>query len=302
MNHLLLTHALSPLHAGTGQGVGVIDLPIAREAATGLPCVPGSGLKGSLRDRCSRDGVRRALFGPDQTAAHEHAGSVVFSDQRLLLLPVRSLFGVFAWATCPLILQRFARDIAEVGGQALPKLPEAPLLTDQAASARITMTSALEGQLGGAPPRSAICLEDLDLNPLKDGHLTKLSAWLGARLFPDEPEEGTWRTMLSSRICLLPDDVFAFLLDTATEVVARIRLDDDSKTVARGQLWYEESLPAESVLYGLVAELPNTRALSHLDGASITAELRTLCSAPVQLGGKANVGRGLCQLRLTTGA
>ncbi|NTV66007.1 MAG: type III-B CRISPR module RAMP protein Cmr4, partial [Oscillochloris sp.] len=34
--HMLFTHALSPLHPGTGQGVGVIDLPIAREKATGL--------------------------------------------------------------------------------------------------------------------------------------------------------------------------------------------------------------------------------------------------------------------------
>ena len=31
---LLFVHALSPLHAGTGQGVGVVDLPIAREKAT----------------------------------------------------------------------------------------------------------------------------------------------------------------------------------------------------------------------------------------------------------------------------
>ncbi len=47
---LLFTHALSPLHAGTGQGVGVIDLPIAREKATGLPFLPGSSVKGTLRD------------------------------------------------------------------------------------------------------------------------------------------------------------------------------------------------------------------------------------------------------------
>ena len=28
--HRYFLHALSPLHAGTGQGTGVIDLPIAR--------------------------------------------------------------------------------------------------------------------------------------------------------------------------------------------------------------------------------------------------------------------------------
>jgi len=33
-------HALSALHVGTGQSVGVVDLPIARSRATHLPLVP----------------------------------------------------------------------------------------------------------------------------------------------------------------------------------------------------------------------------------------------------------------------
>ena len=43
-------HALSALHVGTGQGIGAVDLPIARSRATNLPLVPGSALKGVLRD------------------------------------------------------------------------------------------------------------------------------------------------------------------------------------------------------------------------------------------------------------
>ncbi len=34
---LLLLHALSPIHCGTGQSVSGIDLPIAREKATNIP-------------------------------------------------------------------------------------------------------------------------------------------------------------------------------------------------------------------------------------------------------------------------
>ncbi|HEY7420145.1 MAG TPA: RAMP superfamily CRISPR-associated protein, partial [Ktedonobacteraceae bacterium] len=49
---LTFIHALSPLHAGTGQGAGVIDLPVAREKATNIPFLPGSSLKGALRTRC----------------------------------------------------------------------------------------------------------------------------------------------------------------------------------------------------------------------------------------------------------
>ncbi len=62
---LTFIHALSALHAGTGQGAGVIDLPIAREKATGLPFLPGSSLKGPLRASLADKDLRNAIFGPE---------------------------------------------------------------------------------------------------------------------------------------------------------------------------------------------------------------------------------------------
>ena len=53
---LMLIHCLSPLHAGIGQGVDVVELAIARERATGLPYLPGASIKGSLRDRAKQAG------------------------------------------------------------------------------------------------------------------------------------------------------------------------------------------------------------------------------------------------------
>src|SRR5438552_9499010 len=97
---LLFIYAISPLHAGTGQGAGVIDLPIAREKATGLPFLPGSSLKGALRALCVDDVKRKKIFGPDTLDSDpnsDYASSIQFSDQRLLLLPIRSLAGTFAW-------------------------------------------------------------------------------------------------------------------------------------------------------------------------------------------------------------
>src|SRR2546421_6392475 len=113
---LTFVHALSSLHAGTGQGDGVIDLPIAREKATGIPFLPGSSLKGTLRDSC-KDARKEKVFGPQNDKADEYAGAVQFSDQRLLLLPIRSLAGTFAWVTSPYILDRFARDIRFIQGK-----------------------------------------------------------------------------------------------------------------------------------------------------------------------------------------
>src|SRR5687768_9047061 len=112
---LTLIHALTPLHAGTGQAVGAIDLPIARERPTGIPLLPGSSLKGALRARTQDPAWKTAIFGPDTPNASDHAGAVQFSDAHLLLLPVRSLWGTFAWVTSPYLLQRFSRDLREAG-------------------------------------------------------------------------------------------------------------------------------------------------------------------------------------------
>ena len=59
-------HALSALHCGTGQSVGVVDLPIARAQATRLPLVPGSSLRGVLRQQVTEGDAElaRTLFGP----------------------------------------------------------------------------------------------------------------------------------------------------------------------------------------------------------------------------------------------
>src|SRR5216684_3419020 len=126
---LLFVHALSPLHAGTGQGVGVIDLPIAREKSTGIPFLPGSSLKGALRARCSgKECVQ--VFGPDTVdvaSDSNHASSAQFSDQRLLLLPIRSLAGTFAWVTSPYVLYRLVRDMEDIETKppaAIPSIQE----------------------------------------------------------------------------------------------------------------------------------------------------------------------------------
>ncbi len=46
-----LLQAISPLHAGTGHAAGIIDLPIARMRATGIPFLPGSSIKESSATR-----------------------------------------------------------------------------------------------------------------------------------------------------------------------------------------------------------------------------------------------------------
>ncbi len=281
---LLFLHALSPLHAGTGQGVGAIDLPIAREKGTDIPIVPGSSLKGVLRDACAAlhkdDDTCTRVFGPDTEHAHEHAGAVVLTDLRLVALPVRSLAGVFAWVSSPFLLQRLTRDAQLAGQSGVPAKPKlsAPQI------ALVSNANVLE-------LKGAVILEDVKLTA--QAQADDWADWLADRLFPGE-EDKDWRAEFKAHFCIVHDDVMSYLLQVGTEVTARIRLKDDEKTVAKGALWYEEALPAESILAGLVAAQPNGRA----EPNEVFEMLRRLAQHPLQIGGNATVGRGLCRLRM----
>jgi CRISPR-associated protein Cmr4 len=278
---LTFVHALSPLHAGTGQGVGVIDLPIAREKATGLPFLPGSSLKGPLRSLCPAE-ERTQVFGPESTnipGSENQASPAQFSDQRLLLMPIRSLAGTFAWVTSPYILQRFVRDMKEVFDTI--QIPSVPGITNEQCAVAKEVSKITIGTTG-----KTVYLEDLDLLVQVDQDITDWARWISQQVFP---EDETWRTMLIERFCIVPDDIFNFLIETATEITARIKLLEDSKTVQDGGLWYEEALPAETILSGVVLTNPNA-------SAKVFEVLKKLTGKTVQFGGKATVGRGMCRV------
>ena len=86
--------AETPVHPGAGSGMGVVDLPVAREASTDYPVLVGSSLKGALRDKAEGAVAAEAIEADvvqDRFGSPEHAGDLLVSDGRLLLLPVRSL-------------------------------------------------------------------------------------------------------------------------------------------------------------------------------------------------------------------
>src|SRR5437667_7594921 len=109
----LYLYTETPLHAGVGSGLSSIDLPIQRERTTQYPMIQGSGIKGKLRsvaeDTLPEEKVR-IMFGPKTTDAADHAGALIAGDARILLFPVRSLSGVFAYTTSYDVLARFKRD------------------------------------------------------------------------------------------------------------------------------------------------------------------------------------------------
>jgi CRISPR-associated protein Cmr4 len=273
MTKSFLLHALSPLHAGTGHAADVIDLPTARMKATGIPFVPGSSIKGVLRD-ARRAGDRErteAVFGPSDDPA-AHAGALVVGDARLLALPVRSFRGTFAWTTSPLLLTLAKRDLDETN------LP-IPRFTGRGAQLARGSCCVHQGRL---------YLEDLDLPATESNEATVWAERLAPLASPGDD-------IFTKRFAVVDDDTMAFLWETATQVDARVRLDEKTRTVAPGALWLEESLPPESLLIGILAADRSRRRGVQMTPDDVLGF--ALAGEEVhQLGGKATTGRGRCRI------
>ena len=288
-------HALSALHVGTGQGIGAVDLPIARSRATNLPLVPGSALKGVLRDEAKEkwqvsENDIQALFGADSQADKDniHAGAAALGDAHLLLLPIRSFAGTAAFATCPFILQRYARDVRGM----LPESPKVPALKNSASVPENTVL-----RVSG----SQIALEDLDIGSETGTEAEQWAKFIAAAVYPEGTADcEAWREQLVRRFVILPDSLFSFLADTATEIRMRIKINRETRIVKEGALWSEENLPAESVLYGILSVDKSYRR-SNAKSADELSSLIPAGETQIQIGGKHTVGRGLCRLILSDG-
>lgn len=259
MNTLLIgLLAETFIHVGGGQSEGVVDLPVAREAVTDYPFIPGSGLKGALRDWANQKGMANtdALFGQQ-----DNAGQALLSDARLLALPVRSLHGASRWITCPHLWERYRRDALRIG-QDMPELGAAP------------ESGKTFGEVEDEEKR--VILEERGFSVAG-----KISEPVHAAMGRLVSHEAT-RQRLASTLLLLNDKDFAWFARYGLAVQARNVLDDETKTSKN--LWYEEALPPDSLFYALIGE----RGSGTLE--PLTDALRK--TPFLQVGGNETVGHG----------
>jgi CRISPR-associated protein Cmr4 len=282
-------HTLSPTHVGTGRGLGYIDLPIHRDKVTHWPIVPASAFKGVWADRFrATDERRRAsdklrlAFGiaSDSNQGNSNAGALVPTDARIVCLPVRSFQGTFAWCTSSLALRMLRRDLMLAGLENLPPDPVAPIATQ---AFHATLTALKEG--------SKIYLEDLDFDAAPHAAAAAWASRIAGWVFPGD---STWQSEFQRRFVIVPDTVFDFQTETGTEVAARVKIDDELKTVKDGQLWTEESLPAETIMAGLVfcERVYAARSNGITEQSLLNEFASTQAPLTLQIGGKATVGRG----------
>ncbi|MBA2660921.1 MAG: type III-B CRISPR module RAMP protein Cmr4 [Bradymonadaceae bacterium] len=270
-----LLHALSPLHAGTGHSAGIIDLPTARMKGTGIPFLPGSSIKGVLRDSCQGGGDRvEAAFGPSDDSGL-HAGALVVGDARLVALPVRTFKGAFAWVSSPLLLALTKRDLGAEHKLEIPSLSERGALVTKS-----TLNTCVQG--------GRLYLEDLDLVASTDPRVDVWAEFLAKLVSPESD-------VFSKRFAIIDDDTMTFLCETATQVDARVAIDRETGTARAGALWLEESLPPETILIGLMGADRSRREGVPMEPTEVL-DFVLEQEEVLQFGGKATIGRGRCRI------
>jgi CRISPR-associated protein Cmr4 len=285
-------YAISPVHAGSGAATSAVDLPIQRERHTQWPQIQASGVKGAFRDYFRKfNGQAKELinliFGSDEDNDlwkkdwGALPGAVSITDARIFAFPVRSNIAPFIWVICPAVLKRFNSDLAYTGFGKNAEIQNP--MEDEAIS------------IGGKNITGKVIIEDAVVDVRQ--HLQDECI---AGFFPE-----------LDRLLLVSDEMFKYAVTCCTEIQTHIKIDEKKGTAGDGALWYQEYLPADSVLYTIVhyshrdaaeTDEDDIRAkIADLKAATVKQHVESSIKNFIQIGGDETLGKGIFQLTWITG-
>lgn len=289
-------HTVSPMHVGSGSDLGIVDMPIQREGHTGFPKIEASSLKGSMREAFEMEGRANVdvllktymSFGYDETNApsavqeafkekkdREFAGALGFSDARILLFPIKSAKGIFAWITCSMVLKKFIKDLKISDNEQTFTIIENSITNDS----KINIDN------------SSVILEEYQIAVIKDANTQQVAEFLATELNNNEIKE---------KLIILSDDDFKDFVTLSTEVITRTKIDNVTGTVQDGALFTEEYLPSETVMYSLALASPVMTKVTQIQNLSSDDEVMNFFSSTVpaimQIGGNATIGKGIVSI------
>lgn len=249
--HPLYLYALDPTHIGAGgYRLGRVDLTVLRDAATGLPKLPGSSLNGAVRSAAlyslsdadrpkAMAYARSTLEGQNKPRPHgggddpvarifgyaegdkdgkSRIGAVAFHDADILAFPVPTMAGP-RWVTTP-------ERLEAAGCTNIPSLDDP--------------TRVLAQRSANTPPR-------LNLGWL-------LLAAEGAELpFPAALAEQPGMAHVRNNLVLAHPDVFPSLVNANLETRTSVSIDFETGAGAEGLLFTYEAAPRGTLYRGLVS-------------------------------------------------
>jgi CRISPR-associated protein Cmr4 len=292
---VLTFYAETPIHMGSGQSVSYVDLPIQRERHTSFPVLWSSGIKGVIRDLASRvwndkDKVE-TIFGPEDGGS-DFASCISITDAKILLYPVRSVKGVFAWITCPFVLKRFKEDLNAVGINFKYSNQDIRILDVPDDKVFIASDNLkIQGQ-------NSVALEEFVFEAEVKNEVKELADFL-----KNFVHQNDLTTDLRNHLAIVSDNVFKDFVNYAVEIRTRIRIDQTKGTVKEGALFSEELIPSESVFYSILFFKDSFKPGSNMDAQKVFSEINSLLSdnSILQLGGDETTGKGFVRVKVFNG-
>lgn len=308
---------ISSLHAGSGNDLGIVDLPIQREKHTSFPKIESSSLKGVLREAFETndktikeqligdflnsntsekkvlynyDYYIHLLFGYDADENNneiknyfdddtEFSGALGFSDARLLFFPVRSARGVFAWITCRYVLRKFEEDMKLCGQDINVNVSE------------VAVGECLTFKNNKISINQSVVLEEYTFRERQELDFDTFNGLL--------PE-------IQQKLVVVNDDDFKDFVNQFTEIITRTKIDNATGTVASGALFNEEYLPPETIMYFLVFASPifqkddSKKGIFKKNGKNeeelVMKFFEKSLPEVVQIGGNATIGKGIVKM------
>jgi len=251
---LIFFKAKTPLHVGVGRTYGeAVDLPIQRDEH-GVPVIWASSVKGALRASkylaFKSESASKCLdyvYGPSEPSEEsQFASCLSILDARLLFMPVRSLRGVYAYATSPLLLDYF-RTYLDILVSCCKNVDNEIVKLYEASSNIVEELKSSISEAGVTDSSKSKLLTNnmLILNEYFIKNVTELSdrvrnfiSTLSLKLFNSSE--------LYDRIVILNDDIFMKIVSKSIIVINRVRLKYETKTVQTGP-WSEEYVPRGTI-------------------------------------------------------
>ena len=283
---------------------GAIDLRVQRDPITGAPICRSTSLKGAIRgfleltNKLGKTNINiRDIFGSSINEQVKYPGAIEFMNAGVILYPVQSYIGAFAFITSPYQLQEYWLSHARNYGdnwaiKLIEKLDNIrSKLNDK--KAIIPSESIFDGSdivlYGGEYILRANEYE-------VDQEFKKILNELVSKAIPrinNNPLAGYKyiESKIKTSTILLPDDKFIEVVNRTLPRVTRIALDYETKSVREGALFIQEVIPKHTLLASGIY-----KAIRYKDNDTINSFMNILRNALINVGGGETVGYGMIRL------
>lgn len=276
---IIYMKALTPIHAGAGQTLGNVDMPIQRERHSNIPKIEASSLKGSIKhllynklknndERFDSEKELYTIFGPENSEEN-HASAIGFTDAKLLLFPIKSATDIFKLITCPYVLKRWAEDLR---------------LQDNFKEDAFNISDLKVGE--------GKCITNSNDPIILEEYIFEKVENLPEIFKENSLKNITDLALCTDKIVILNDSDFIDLVTMYTEIITRNKIEVKTGAAKGTGLFTEEYLPTETILYFSVLASPSFDEKKTKTSEYVLNYFDKNVDEVFQVGGNATIGKG----------